>query len=132
MRPLVDLWSSYLKTAAETSQKMFEQVNGTADPEVWRRRWLDAISQSLEAYMRTPAFLSAMKHNMDAAIQAKAHANDFTKEVARNSGVPTLSDVSGVFERLHSIEESVISRLGSIEERLAAIDRKLDAAGRQE
>jgi hypothetical protein len=37
------------------------------------------------------------------------------------------SDISGLFERLHSVEEVILSRLGRIEERLQTIEERVGA-----
>lgn len=130
VEPFVRFWSNYFQQANDSVQKAFETINGRADPDALRRQWLDAVSQSADAYLRSPAFLEAMRRNMEAVIQAKAHSNDLAKEIARNTGVPTASDISGLFERLHSIEESILDRLGKIEERLEKMEH--DLADRQE
>ena len=86
----------------------------------WQRRWFDAVSKSMDAYMRSPVFLQAMKQNTDAAIKIKQQADDLATEIARNANIPTASDISGLFERLHSVEEVILSRLGRIDERLTS------------
>ncbi|MFV2067014.1 MAG: hypothetical protein ACC645_08530 [Pirellulales bacterium] len=127
--PFMKFWSSYLEQANDNAQKVFETINGTADPVALRRQWLEAVSQSADAYLRSPSFLEAMRHNMEAVVQTKADSNDLAKEVARNVGIPTTSDISGLFERLHCIEETILSRLGTIESRLEKIEH--DVAGRE-
>jgi hypothetical protein len=124
MQPFVDFWASYLKDASEATQAMFARGDG-ADLRAWQRRWLDAVSASMDAYMRSPGFLEAMKHNLDHTIQAKVHTDNLTKEIARNLDVPTVSDISGLFERMHSIEDTIVARLSAIEQRLARIEQKL-------
>jgi hypothetical protein len=75
--------------------------------------------------MRSPAFLHAMKQNTDAAIKFKQQVDDLSKEFARNANIPTASDISGLFERLHSVEEVVLGHLGRIEQRLEAIEERV-------
>jgi hypothetical protein len=48
-----------------------------------------------------------------------------SKEFARNANIPTASDISGLFERLHSVEEVILGRLGRIEQRLEAIEERV-------
>jgi hypothetical protein len=79
----------------------------------------------MDAYMRTPMFLQSMKHSSDTAVKVKRQADDWANEIARNANIPTTSDISGLFERLHSVEESILSRLGRIEERLGTIEDKI-------
>jgi hypothetical protein len=40
--------------------------------------------------------------------------------------MPTIEDISGLFERMHSVEESVIQRLERIEQKLNAMENQLD------
>ncbi len=126
MQPFADFWSSYMEQANDNTRKMLEAINGSADPKVWRQRWLEAVTKSLDAYMRTPAFLEAMRHNMDAVTKAKTHFEDARQETARQLGVPTTEDISGLFERMHSVEESVIQKLERIEQKLGALEKQLD------
>ena len=123
VQPFADLWASYWKQADDTTRELLDGLNGNADVKTWQRRWYDAVSKSIDAYMRSPMFLSAMKQNTDALIKAKQHADDVATEIARSANIPTASDISGLFERLHSVEEVILRRLGHIEDRLATIEQ---------
>ncbi len=126
-KPFAEFWQSYAEQWNANAKQFMEGIDGSTS-EVWRRKWLDAMSQSFDAYMRSPAFLEAMKHNFDGMIQAKQSVNDVSQEVARNSGIPTAGDISGLFERLHSIEDSIIARLSHIEQRIGAIEESVTEA----
>jgi hypothetical protein len=123
VQPFVDFWSSYIKQANDSTREMLEGINGHADVKTWQRRWFDAVSKSMDAYMRSPSFLQAMKQNADLIVKTKRQADDMATEFARNANIPTASDISGLFERLHSVEETVLRRLGRIDERLATIEQ---------
>lgn len=124
IQPFVDYWSRYVEQANDATRELFDGIDGNIDAKTWQRQWFDAVSKSMDAYMRSPAFLQSMKQNMDLSIKAKRQADDFTAEVARNVNIPTASDISGLFERLHSVEEVILGRLGRIEERLTAIEQQ--------
>jgi hypothetical protein len=123
IQPFIDFWSGYIKQANDTTRELFEGINGHADVKTWQRRWSDTVSKSMDAYMRSPMFLQAMKQSIDEMIKAKQQTDDPVTEIARNANIPTASDISGLFERLHSVEEVILSRLGRIEERLATIEQ---------
>jgi hypothetical protein len=127
VQPFVDFWSGYIKQANDTTRNFLDGVNGNADVKTWQRRWYDAVSTSIDAYMRSPMFLQAMKQNTDTLVKAKQQADDLATEFARNANIPTASDISGLFERLHSIEEVILNRLGSIEEKLGTIEQQIGA-----
>jgi hypothetical protein len=127
LQPYFDFWSSYAKQANDTTRELLEGFDETADVRTLQRRWSDAVSKSFDAYMRSPMFLRAMKQNTDTMVKAKQQVNDLAAEFARNADIPTASDISGLFERLHSVEDVILSRLGRIEQRLQAIEEQITA-----
>jgi hypothetical protein len=125
LEPYREFWAEYVQRASDTARQMFQSATGAdADPRTWQRRWLEAVGQSVDAYLRSPAFLDAMKQNMDMMIKAKLQADDFTKEFARNANLPTASDVTGIFERLRSAEDAILARLAQMDRRLEAIEAR--------
>jgi hypothetical protein len=123
LEPYREFWAEYVERASATARQMFQTATGAdADPRTWQRRWLEAVAQSMDAYLRSPAFLRAMKQNMDMIIKTKLQADDFAKEVARNANLPTASDVTGIFERLRSTEDAILARLAQMDRRLEAIE----------
>jgi hypothetical protein len=123
MQPFADFWASCQKQADDTTREYLKGLDGSTDVKEWQRRWFNAVSKSMDSYMRSPAFLHAMKHNTEFAIKAKRQSQDITAEIARNVNLPTATDISGLFERLHSVEEVILARLGRIEERLGTIEK---------
>ena len=122
VQPFVDFWSSYIQQANETTRQLIEGLDEKADVRTWQRRWSEAANKSMDAYLRSPAFLQAMRENTDLVIKAKRQSDDLATEIARNANIPTAADISGLFERLHSVEDVILERLGRIEERLKAIE----------
>jgi hypothetical protein len=125
LKPFLDLWADYYKQANDAQREFLEGIESSTHLKGWQRRWNDAMSKSADAFMRSPVFLHAMKQNTDAAIKLKQQVDDLAKEFARNANIPTTSDISGLFERLHSIEEVILSRLGCIEKRLQRIEEQV-------
>jgi len=125
MQPYIDFWSDYVKQANESTREFLDGIDDQVNVKTFQRRWFDTVSKSVDAYLRSPSFLQAMKHNNDAAIKLKRQTDDVAGEIARNANIPTASDISGLFERLHSAEEVILSRLGRIEERLGGIEEKI-------
>jgi hypothetical protein len=120
--PFVDLWGKLLEQGMEPTRLVLEGAREAFDPAALRRRWLDALAQSLDAYMRSPAFLEAMRRGFLPMTEFKSRAEDLAQEVARETGVPRMPDVSGLFERLQIGQEAILARLGAIEHRLAALE----------
>jgi hypothetical protein len=127
MQPFVEFWSGYVKHANDTTRELLEGLDGNTDVKTWQRRWYDAVSKSMDAYMRSPMFLQTVKQNTDAMIKTKQQTDDLATEFARNANIPTAGDISGLFERLHSVEEAILGRLGRLEEKLATIQQQIGA-----
>ena len=124
-KPFAEFWNQWIQSSDQATRQWSEQFMQQNAPEQWRRQWLSAVSESCDAYMRSPAFLEAMKHQADATVKVKAQANDVAREAARNLDIPTAGDISGLFERMHSVEDTLLSRLERIEEKLARIEDKI-------
>lgn len=124
LRPFAKFWEKYFEQANGATRELLENVDGTK-AKVWQRQWLDAISKSMDAYMRSEPFLRAMKQNADMMIATKTHSDDLATEFARNANIPTATDISGLFERLHGIENVILDRLGRIEERITTIEERI-------
>ena len=94
------------------------------DPQQIQRRWLDAVSRSLDDFMRTPTFLELLKNNLKAVTDLKGMHDQVVEDTARQLGMPMAKDITGLYERLHSTEQTILDRLSAIEERLSAIESK--------
>jgi hypothetical protein len=123
-RPLFEFWKTYAEQSAEQVRGLMTGAREAYDPAALRRHWLDALSQSLDAYMRTPAFLEAMHRNLEMATQLKSSAEDWARDFSRSTGIPRLSDISGLFARLQIGQEAILARLGAIEHRLEALETR--------
>ena len=119
VQPFVDFWSDYVKQANDATREFLDGIDDTCEHQDLAAAMVRC--RRARAWMRTcavPSFLQAMKHNADAAIKAKRQIDDLATEIARNANIPTAGDISGLFERLHSVEEVILGRLGRIEDRL--------------
>jgi hypothetical protein len=125
--PFAAFWSNYLEQADAQSKAMLEYFQAMGDPQQLQRRWLETLSRSLDGYMRSPAFLEALQRNLKAMTDLKAFQDQMVQDAARHVGVPLAGDIYGLFERLHSVEQTILARLKAIEWRLKAIETKLDA-----
>ncbi|GAA5504697.1 hypothetical protein [Novipirellula caenicola] len=128
VQPYVEMWNQFLEQANETTRRMMQSDDGHSDPRLWQRRWMQATSQSIDAYLRSPFFLNAMKQNMDAIIETKMKVNDLQKEFTRNANIPTASDISGLFERVRGMDEMILARLGEIQDRLEGLEAAVEAS----
>jgi hypothetical protein len=123
--PFAGLWTGYLEQADAQGKAMLECLQSLGDPQQIQRRWLDSLTKSLDSYMRSPAFLEGLQRNLRAMTDMKAVQDQVVQDIAHQVGIPLASDIFGLFERLYSVERSILSRLKAIEERLGTIEAKL-------
>lgn len=117
-------WTQWMEQSSRGTQALLEAMQTAGDPQQVQRRWLDAVSQSLESYMRTPAFMEMMKQQLKVVTDLKAAQDQVLQGTARQFGMPLAADIGGLYERLHSTEQTILNRLRAIEDRLKAIESK--------
>src|SRR5262245_54553384 len=124
LRPLLDFWAETFEAGTRQSLALLEGAAGAGDLAGLRKRWFEALAQSLDAYMRTPVFLEAIRRNFEVTTLLKGASEDVTQELARQAGVPRLPDISGLFERLRIGQEAILAKLGGIERRLKSLENR--------
>jgi len=63
---LADYWLDWWRHANALGRASFEWISVSTDPRSFRDRWLAALGQTVDQYMRSPAFLEAMQYNLKA------------------------------------------------------------------
>jgi hypothetical protein len=66
-----------------------------------------------------------MRRSHLAVNECKANTEDLAQEVARETGIPRMPDISGLFERIQIGQEAIQARLTAIERRLEALEGQL-------
>jgi hypothetical protein len=125
--PSAGPWAGSLEQVDARNKALFECLRAFGDPKQMQRRWFEAPSKNIESYPRSPACLEAMQRNLKAMTDLEAFQDQMVQEVARHVGMPLASDIFGLFERLHSVEHTILARLKAIEGRLDTIETKLGA-----
>jgi hypothetical protein len=121
---MASFWSQWLEQSSRGTQALLEVMQVAGDPQQIQRRWLEAVSASLDGFMRTPAFLELVKTNLKAVTDLKSFQDSAVQDAARQVGIPTAADITGLYERLHSTEQVILSHLQRIEERIMALESK--------
>jgi predicted component of type VI protein secretion system len=121
---LASFWAQWLEQSSRGTQALLEAMQTLGDPQQIQSRWLDAVARSLEDFMRTPAFLELIKNNLKTITDLKNMQNQIVQDTARQIGVPMTGDITGLFERLHSVEQTILQRLDALEARLHRLEQK--------
>lgn len=121
---LFSFWTQWMEQSARGPQAVLEMVQKGGDPQQFQRQWLDAVARSLDEFMRSTAFLEAMKQNLKVVTDMKALQGKALGDTARHLGLPVAEDITDLAERLRSAEQTIVRSLKAIEDRLQAIERK--------
>jgi hypothetical protein len=125
-RDFLDFWRNYFEQTAIQTRVVLESMQGGKALEQLHHQWLDSLSQSLDAFMRTPAFIEVLKQTLKRMVEMKALQDRMTLSISQYAGQPETPDIAGVLERLRDTEQSILSRLAAIESRLEAIESKVN------
>ena len=132
-RDFLEFWKNYFEQTAIQTRIL---VEGMQEGKSLDRKSLDqlhaqgleSLSQSLEGFMRTPAFLEVLKQSLKRMIDLKRMQDQVSQSIAQQTGLPMAADVTGVFERVHSAEQTILARLGMLDDRLKAIENTLNSS----
>jgi predicted component of type VI protein secretion system len=125
---LFSFWTQWMEQSARGTQAMLEAMQSAGDPQQMQRQWLDAVARSIEDFMRTPVFQEAMKRNLKMVTDLKRLQDQVLQDTARQLGKPMATDITGLFDRLQSTEQTIVNRLQTIEDRLKAVEDKLNSS----
>lgn len=126
-RDFLEFWRNYFEQTAIQTRILLETMQGGQTLDQLRNQWFASLSQSLDSFMRTPAFLEVLKQTLKRMVDLKLLQDQMTQSVAQQSGLPLAADVMGVFERVHSAEQTILTRLAMLEDRLEAIEKTLNS-----
>ena len=84
---------------------------------------MESLSQSMDGFMRTPAFLEVLKQSLKRMIDLKLMQDQVVQAVSQQTGLPLAADVAGVSERIQSVEQTILKQLAKLDDRLQAIEK---------
>jgi len=120
-------WTQWLEQSTRGTQALLELTQGVGDPkqaQERQQRWLETAAETFDSLLRTPPFMEMMRQQLKAITDLKQFQDQMVKGAARHLGMPLADDVFGLFERLHSTEQTILNRLQAIEDRLQSIEEK--------
>lgn len=129
LAPFTGLWSGFFASLDAQNRQILEWLESTSDPVILQKRWLEATSRAMDTWMRSPAFAQAMGSSLRTLAECKTLQDRLTSDWARQLGLPIASDIHELADRLRSVEGTLRSRLRTIEDRLADIEKQLPPDG---
>lgn len=87
-----------------------------------RQAMFDAWAKHCEEFMRSDAFLDAMKKSMDGALAFRQKLNEFLTKSLQDSQIPARSDTESILLAVRRMEEKVLDRMESLTQRVEALE----------
>jgi len=125
-RDFLEFWRNYFEQTAIQTRILLEGMQGGKSLDQLHTQGLESLSQSLDGFMRTPAFLEVLKQSLKRMIDLKQMQDQIAQTVSQQTGLPLTADIRGVFERVHSAEQTILKQLAMLDDRLKAIEKTLN------
>jgi len=87
-----------------------------------RQAFFDACAKHCDEFMRSEAFLDAMKRSFDGALAFKQQLNEFLTRALHEGQAPARSDTDSIMLVLRSFEERVLERIDALGQRVTALE----------
>ena len=87
-----------------------------------QRVFLDAMAKYCDDFMRSEQFLQMMKQTMDRSLAFKQQLDQFLGSAQKGMQAPARADIDDLAGTLLKIEERVLDRLDSLENKVAAME----------
>lgn len=126
-RDFLEFWRNYFEQTAIQTKILLESMLGGKSLDQLHNQGLASLSENLEGFMRTPAFLEVLKQSLKRMIDLKQMQDQLAQTVAQQMGLPLAADVTGVFERVQSAEQTILKQLAKLDDRLKAIEKTLNS-----
>lgn len=93
----------------------------TAGPEAFqqmRRALLDTMAQQADAFLRSEAFLNAMKQTLDSSLAWQQMVNQYLQKGLSAMQMPTGADTGQIAQLVRGLEQRLSRRIDALERRL--------------
>lgn len=128
MTNIADQWTGLYQNWFAAQQAIVENFEKHSDPLKLRQQWLQWLTESMERFLRSPGFLESMDKNLKFQTELKNAESEWSSAWARQSGVALTKDLYEMAERSRQQGLQILERLEAIEDRLAALESKLDGS----
>lgn len=116
-------WTDAMSRMSPSAGDMF----GTSQNEVskhMRRAFFDAWEHHCEDYMKSDAFLDAMKKSMDQSLTFREQMNQFFATTLRTYHMPSQDDTDSILLAVRRLEERVLRRVDDLAQRVEQIETR--------
>ena len=95
-----------------------------------RKAFFDALAEHADRYMRSEAFLQAMKQSMDSTLAWQQQMNEFLHRSLSAAQMPSHTDTDHAVVLLRGMEDRIVGRLNDLAERIERLETSGPGAAR--
>ena len=116
-------WTDAMSRAGAVGGTMFGASREEASKQM-RQAFFDAWERQCEEYMKSEAFLKAMKQSMDNALTFREQMNQFLTTALRTYQMPSQDDTDSILLAVRRLEERVLKRVDDLSRRVEAMETR--------
>jgi hypothetical protein len=94
-----------------------------------RRSFFDALGKYIDEFMRSEAFLNAMKQSFDNAMAVKSATNQLLQKNLAAAQIPSLIDHEQLVDMVRGLEDRLFTRLDTLASRIDKLEKAIDGTG---
>jgi len=121
----LEFWKNYFEQTAIQTRILLDSTGTGKVLDQLQIQGLESLSQSVDSFMRTPAFLEVLKLSLKRMIDLKIMQDQAAITVSQQTGLPMTADVRDVIEQVHDAEQTILKQLAKLDDRLQAIEQTL-------
>jgi hypothetical protein len=127
MNPFLAFWNDFYSkmvaaglTPGQAPQDMAERM---------RRSFFDAMAKYADEFMRSEAFLTAMKQSFDNALAMQSAMNQYLQKGLATAQMPSRIDQEQLVAMVRGMEDRLFTRLDALASRIEKLEKSLDKTG---
>ncbi|MCG3128308.1 MAG: hypothetical protein CHACPFDD_03190 [Phycisphaerae bacterium] len=121
--PFTAFWGEFMTRM--TSMGFQPPQPGADAMQQMRRAFFDAMAQYADNFMRSEAFLGAMKQSMDSALAWQQSMNQFLQKGLSTAQMPSRADTDHIVQLMRGLEDRLLGRVAILETRMDSIEKRL-------
>ena len=95
----------------------------------FRDAFFNTVSEQVDEFMRSEAYLKAMKQMLDTGLKFQKQYQNAMDEFRHSTGGVAGTDVDAIMRMLHRLETRILDRLEDMESRLGELKGRMDSSG---
>ena len=132
LQSFLELWTSYLERTMGTTKAILDGSLMQIRDQLDRNRSFEEVSTMLDDFLRSPVFLEAMKHHIEALIQTKQKGLGNVNSDVGTQGISSNGRGDEILNHLNGTRLVLVERLDRIESRIEKIESHLTLSVNQE